>query len=135
MRRSTEVTSKNQLCGLNKWKQVRANVTQGAQCGATCVDEYFLKEFLRERLGEREYLRLVRWGDRRTNASGVSLDVLGRGLQIVLDNFRLLKQDFAGPQPSSPHDATPDTIELPKPIGEGEDHRGYFKDSQLFITG
>jgi hypothetical protein len=75
----------------------------------------------------------VRWGGRRTNASGVSLDVLGRGLQIVLENFQVLKQNFAGVRPSTP-DAMQDAIELPEHIGEGEDPRGYFKDSQLFIT-
>ncbi|KAK3986465.1 hypothetical protein QBC44DRAFT_297102 [Cladorrhinum sp. PSN332] len=69
----------------------------GAACGATLIDRCFLNEFLEQRLGTRNYQRLLSMGRGRDTHGSSNHTVHKIGEQYMLEQFQLIKHQFSGP--------------------------------------
>ncbi|KAK8137029.1 hypothetical protein PG984_004969 [Apiospora sp. TS-2023a] len=81
----------------------------GAMCGASSIDQDFLKDFLPYSLGPEDYSRLTRQGDRpgqgNLNPHGAS----SRGENFMLERFTRIKHDFTGAEDA--------VLDLPDNVG------------------
>ncbi|KAI0125388.1 hypothetical protein BJ170DRAFT_501363 [Xylariales sp. AK1849] len=103
----------------------------GDTVGATCIDRYFVNEFLRSRLSQGDLDRLRALGDAAGHRGQGSNRVLGQGEQFLLQQFMAIKHNFAG-QPAE-GDIIDEPINLPNGVGEINNPATGIRDGQLFI--
>jgi hypothetical protein len=102
---------------VSPFRVTRVTRPSGGACGATCVDHDFLNIFLRRRLGDSLYDRLMRMGiDEEPHGQGAHT-VLRIGQKIMLAGFMPLKHSFAGRLPNG-NEPGPSVLDLPDNISK-----------------
>lgn len=126
------VVSTRPLLQQTIWTTALKNISPGRKCGASRIDDAFLK-FLKERLGE-DY-------DRLTSSTGSSDEVHGQGahvvlrrkIQAMLRDFQSIKHGFKGPPGRGQPDAG-EVLALMDGIGEDNDASRGIQDGELHIS-
>ncbi|KAI0415867.1 hypothetical protein F5X98DRAFT_376248 [Xylaria grammica] len=101
--------------------------------GSTNIDRYFLEIFLRQRLGNQEYGKLLALGTERGGDSGGRHTTLRRGEKVMFDRFQPIKHAFMD-KPRNRDSQIPHPIDLPDGIGEHNDPSHSIIDGRLVIT-
>ncbi|KAI1737444.1 hypothetical protein F4680DRAFT_214502 [Xylaria scruposa] len=112
---------------------IRVTDVSSGRHGATNIDRYFLKRFLREKLGDNEYEKLLAIGAQRERYRSCEHTILRRGERFMFDKFKDIKEGFKGKaKPGNPPNNH--SIELPDGIGEDDDPLHGIRDGKIVIT-
>jgi hypothetical protein len=114
------------------FRVTKVTEVSGGQCGATCVDNDFLYNFLPRKLNQHEYNFIAGSGPWEEHGEGAHT-VLKRHEQFMLKNFMPIKHKFAG-RYNSDEEPLVDVITLPEGIGRIDNLASNIQDGQLIIT-
>ena len=105
----------------------------GRRCGSSCIDDYFIKSYLPNRLTQEEWMRLQELGHRREQHGSATHEVLRRGEQMLLAQFITMKHNFAGWDENNQPSET-DWVDLPHVLDARDDMRRNIENNRLGIT-
>ncbi|RSM16799.1 hypothetical protein CDV31_004408 [Fusarium ambrosium] len=118
---------------LSPFQPKRVTRPSGGKCGATCIDRYFLFEYLPAKLGaEYDALAPGVLEARDQDQSGGQV-VLSTGLQSILKEFQLIKHEFEG-RKARGQAGDIKVLNLPHGFGNRNDTTRGIRDGQLLIS-
>ncbi|KAI1349090.1 hypothetical protein F5Y01DRAFT_327762 [Xylaria sp. FL0043] len=117
-----------------KFKPRRITDASSGRYGAANIDKCFLKTFLRRRLGEEEYQKLLALGGSRGDYDGGEHTMLRPVEKGMSAKFTALKEEFKG-KPGPGEDPIIGHIDLPDGIGEYDNPSQGLQHGMLAITG